>query len=75
MTTEEIIIHIFYHVDNAMLEVPKGGSFADMVALQGDKEIGDWINKIITKETSPAIPEPRNHNIEKGRQAKNVHVS
>ena len=23
MTTEEIIVHIFYHVDNAMLEVPK----------------------------------------------------
>ena len=34
---------------DAMLDVPKGGSFADMVALQGDKEIGDRINKIITK--------------------------
>jgi type I restriction enzyme M protein len=31
------------------LEVPKGGSFADMVALKGDKEIGDKINKIIAK--------------------------
>jgi type I restriction enzyme M protein len=34
---------------DAMLEVPKGGSFADMVALQGNKEIGDRINKIIAK--------------------------
>jgi hypothetical protein len=31
----------------ALIEVPKGGSFADMVALKGDKEIGDKINKII----------------------------
>ena len=29
--------------------MPKGGSFADMVALKGDKEIGDKINKIIAK--------------------------
>jgi len=34
---------------NAVLEVPPGGSFADMVALKGDKEIGDKINKIINK--------------------------
>src|ERR1700738_210210 len=33
----------------ALIEVPKGGSFADMVALKGDKEIGDKINKIIAK--------------------------
>jgi len=32
-----------------MMEVPKGGSFGDMVALKGDKEIGDKINKIIEK--------------------------
>src|SRR5882724_8226861 len=32
-----------------LLDVPKGGSFADMVALQGDKEIGDKMNKIISK--------------------------
>lgn len=32
---------------DAMIEVPKGGGFADMVALKGDKEIGDQINKII----------------------------
>ena len=29
---------------SALIEVPKGGSFADMVALKGDKEIGDKIN-------------------------------
>src|SRR2546421_5705887 len=34
---------------DAMVEIPKGGSFADMVALKGDKEIGDKINKIISK--------------------------
>ena len=34
---------------DAMVEVPKGGSFADMVALKGNKEIGDKINKIIAK--------------------------
>jgi type I restriction enzyme M protein len=34
---------------NALIEVPVGGGFADMVALKGDKEIGDKINKIIGK--------------------------
>jgi type I restriction enzyme M protein len=34
---------------NAILDVPKGGSFTDMVALEGDKEIGDKMNKIISK--------------------------
>ncbi len=34
---------------DALLHVPKGGSFADMVALDGDKEIGDKLNKIIAK--------------------------
>ncbi len=34
---------------NALIDVPKGGSFADMVSLKGDKEIGDKINKIIAK--------------------------
>src|SRR6266478_1663795 len=34
---------------NALIEVPKGGSFTNMVALKGDKEIGDKINKIIAK--------------------------
>jgi type I restriction enzyme M protein len=32
-----------------LLDVPKGGGFADMVALKGDKEIGDKMNKIISK--------------------------
>lgn len=32
---------------HGMIEVPAGGAFADMVALKGDKEIGDKINKII----------------------------
>src|SRR5436309_1652854 len=31
----------------ALIEVPAGGGFADMVKLKGDKEIGDKINKII----------------------------
>jgi type I restriction enzyme M protein len=34
---------------DALLEVPKGGGFADMVALKGDKEIGDKMNKIVAK--------------------------
>lgn len=34
---------------DALLDVPKGGSFADMVVLKGDKEIGDKMNKIIAK--------------------------
>ena len=34
---------------NALIEVPRGGSFDDMVALKGDKEIGDKINKIIAR--------------------------
>ena len=33
----------------ALLDVPKGGSFAAMVAAKGDKEIGDKMNKIIAK--------------------------
>src|SRR5467141_2973521 len=34
---------------DALIDVPKGGSFADLVALRGDKEIGEKINKIISK--------------------------
>ncbi|WP_407550131.1 type I restriction-modification system subunit M [Streptomyces sp. Pv4-95] len=34
---------------NSLIDVPVGGSFDDMVALKGDKEIGDKINKIIGK--------------------------
>lgn len=32
---------------SALIDVPAGGSFADMVAAKGDKEIGDKLNKII----------------------------
>ena len=34
---------------DALLEVPEGGSFEDLVKLVGDKEIGEKINKIIGK--------------------------
>ncbi|WP_078626954.1 type I restriction-modification system subunit M [Streptomyces exfoliatus] len=34
---------------NSLIDVPANGSFDDMVALKGDKEIGDKINKIIGK--------------------------
>jgi type I restriction enzyme M protein len=34
---------------SSLIDVPAGGSFDDMVALKGDKEIGDKINKIIGK--------------------------
>lgn len=34
---------------DALLDVPAGGSFSDMVALKGDKEIGDKLNKIISR--------------------------
>jgi type I restriction enzyme M protein len=33
----------------SLIDAPPGGSFADMVALRGDKEIGDKINMIIAK--------------------------
>ena len=32
---------------SALIDVPFGGSFADMVAAKGDKEIGDRIKKMI----------------------------
>ncbi|MFE4197336.1 type I restriction-modification system subunit M [Paenarthrobacter sp. NPDC056912] len=34
---------------NSLIDVPVGGSFDDMVAVKGDKEIGDKVNKIIAK--------------------------
>ena len=34
---------------DALIEVPDGGSFRDMVALKGNKEIGEKINVIIAK--------------------------
>src|SRR5216683_3559347 len=50
-----VLLFVKYVSDKAasqkgyLLDVPKGGRFADMVALKGDKEIGDKINKIIGK--------------------------
>jgi type I restriction enzyme M protein len=43
---------------NALINVPVGGSFADMVTAKEDKEIGDKINKIIGKlaTANPALP-------------------
>ncbi|MBU1425216.1 MAG: type I restriction-modification system subunit M [Gammaproteobacteria bacterium] len=43
---------------NALINVPAGGSFADMVAAKEDKEIGDKLNKIIGKlaTANPALP-------------------
>lgn len=32
-----------------LIEVPQGAAYSDMVALKNDKEIGDKINKIISK--------------------------
>ncbi|MCF8111655.1 MAG: type I restriction-modification system subunit M [Desulfobacteraceae bacterium] len=32
---------------DSLIEIPEGGSFWDMAALKGDKEIGDKVNKII----------------------------
>ncbi len=34
---------------DSLIDVPKGGSFDDMLAAKGDKEIGDRLNKIIAK--------------------------
>ena len=36
-------------VPDAMIDIPARGGFADMVKLKGDKEIGDKINKIISR--------------------------
>ena len=35
--------------NDALIDVPQGGSFEDMIALKGKPEIGDGINKIIAK--------------------------
>ena len=42
---------------NSLIDVPAGGSFDDMAALKGDKEIGDKINKIIGRlaEANPTL--------------------
>ena len=48
------LLFVKYVTDKAkartsLIDVPAGGSFDDMVALKGDKEIGDKINKIISR--------------------------
>jgi type I restriction enzyme M protein len=43
---------------DAVIDVPFGGSFADMVRLKGDKEIGDKMNKVVgafAKANSPDL--------------------
>jgi type I restriction enzyme M protein len=50
-----VLLFVKYVSDKAvsqksyLLDVPKGGSFADMIALKGDKEIGDKMNKIVAR--------------------------
>lgn len=39
----------YYGKEDALIEVPDGGSFHDMVALKGTKDIGEGINTIIQK--------------------------
>ena len=39
----------YYGKPDALLVVPEGGSFHDMVKLKGNSEIGDRMNKIIHK--------------------------
>lgn len=38
---------------NSLIEVPAGGSFDDMLAAKGDKEIGDRFNKVIARLAEP----------------------
>lgn len=38
-----------------LLDVPKGAGFADMVALKGNKNIGEKMNTIIEKLAEPSI--------------------
>ena len=39
--------------DGSLIDVPKGGSFKDLVALKGKPNIGDGINKVIGKLAEP----------------------
>ncbi len=48
------LLFVKYVTDKAtdpksLIDVPAGGSFDDMVTLKGDKEIGDKVNKIISR--------------------------
>ena len=42
---------------DVLLDVPVGGRFADMVALKGDQEIGDKINKITREAIAEELRE------------------
>jgi type I restriction enzyme M protein len=46
---------------DALFEVPEGGSFADMVAVRGEKEIGDKLYKIIARQLTLS-----NHPVRRG---------
>ncbi len=39
--------------EDTLIEVPEGGSFKDMIALKGSKDIGEGINTIIAKLAEP----------------------
>lgn len=39
----------YYGKKDPLIEIPKGGSFHDLVALDGDSEIGDKTNKVISR--------------------------
>lgn len=39
----------YYGKKDALIKVPEGGSFKDLVELKGDKEIGDKVNQVIRK--------------------------
>ncbi|MCK4259330.1 MAG: type I restriction-modification system subunit M [Halanaerobiales bacterium] len=39
----------YYGKKDALIEVPEGGSFRDLIKLKGNKEIGDKTNKVIRK--------------------------
>jgi hypothetical protein len=52
-----------------LLDVPKGGRFADMVALKGDKEIGDRMNMILHGCTTTAPDMIRGPSMKRGLAA------
>ena len=57
---------------DALIEVPDGGGFADMVKLKGDKEIGDKINIDHRPAGRGQRPQGRNRpgRLQRGRKAR-----
>jgi type I restriction enzyme M protein len=51
------LLFMKYVSPNSLIDVPKGGSFDDMLAAKGDKEIGDRFNKIIAALAAYGVPE------------------